>query len=91
MANDKWKTLFSTATGDWATPQPVYDQLNAEFAFTLDPCASATNAKCPRFFTPAEDGLGQDWSKETAFMNPGKRPSHCCIPKKSLEDELPGE
>ena len=70
MANDKWKALFSTATDDCTTPQPVFDQLNAEFAFTLDPCASATNAKCPRFFTPAEDGLRQDWSKETVFMNP---------------------
>ncbi len=70
MPNDKWRTLFSTATDDWATPQPLFDQLNAEFAFTLDPCASAKNAKCPRYFTPEEDGLRQDWSKETVFMNP---------------------
>ena len=35
-----------------------------------NPCASATNAKGPRFFTPAEDGLRQDWSKEVVFMNP---------------------
>ena len=35
-----------------------------------NPCDSATNAKGPRFFTPAEDGLRQDWSKEVVFMNP---------------------
>jgi site-specific DNA-methyltransferase (adenine-specific) len=55
---------------DWATPPEVFDPLMAEFGFTLDPCATALSAKCPRFFTEEEDGLTQDWGHERVFMNP---------------------
>ena len=34
------KSLFSSATCEWETPQDVFDKLNAEFHFTLDPCSS---------------------------------------------------
>lgn len=53
--------MFSSATGVWATPQDFFDSLDAEFSFTLDPCANAENHKCERYFTEAEDGLAQDW------------------------------
>jgi phage N-6-adenine-methyltransferase len=62
--------LFSSATDEWATPQELFDRLNAVFHFTLDPCATAVNAKCRRYFTIAEDGLQQDWDGERVFMNP---------------------
>ena len=55
------KALFSSASIEWATPQDLYDKLNDEFHFTLDPCALPTNAKCARFYTPEDDGLKQDW------------------------------
>ena len=55
---------------DWATPQDLYDKLDAEFHFTLDVCASDWNAKCKRFFTEKDDGLKQDWGKEICWMNP---------------------
>jgi len=55
---------------DWATPQKFFDELDAEFHFTLDPCALPETAKCRRFFTPEQDGLAQDWSDEVVFMNP---------------------
>ena len=45
----------------WATPQDFYDKLNEEFNFTLDPCATAENAKCERYFTPEINGLNQCW------------------------------
>ena len=61
---------FSSATDEWATPQFLFDALNAEFRFSLDPCATPENAKCSRFYTRKEDGLQQDWSEETVFMNP---------------------
>ena len=61
---------FSSATCEWATPQWLFDALLREFAFTLDPCATAENAKCRRFFTAADDGLAQDWSRDVVFMNP---------------------
>lgn len=61
---------FSSETDDWATPQPVFDVLDAEFGFDVDVCATASNAKCPRFFTLADDGLKQNWSGARAWMNP---------------------
>ena len=53
--------MFSSTTDLWATPQAFFDELNAEFHFDLDPCATVENAKCPIFFTEEEDGLKQDW------------------------------
>lgn len=35
----KTETMFSSATGDWATPQEFFDMLDEIFHFTLDPCA----------------------------------------------------
>jgi len=61
---------FSSKSEDWATPQDVFDKLNAEFSFTLDPCATIENNKCDKFYTIAEDGLLQDWAGERVFMNP---------------------
>ena len=62
--------MFSSETDLWSTPQKFYDDLNAEFNFTLDPCATTENAKCTRYFTKKEDGLRQDWEGETVFCNP---------------------
>lgn len=61
---------FSSATPEWATPQDFFDKCALEFGpFDLDPCATAQNAKCPRFFTQADDGLAQQW-KGRVWMNP---------------------
>lgn len=61
--------LFSSRDIDWATPKTFFDELDAEFHFTLDACATAENAKCANFFSPEQDGLKQVWSG-TVFMNP---------------------
>lgn len=61
---------LSSKRHDWPTPTFLFQALDAEFGFTLDPCAIAENAKCRRFFTPEMDGLSQDWSDERVFMNP---------------------
>lgn len=55
---------------EWQTPPEVFEPLDREFGFTLDPCATPQNAKCSRFFTEADDGLTQDWGIERVFMNP---------------------
>ena len=34
---------------DWSTPQDLFDELDAEFHFTLDVCASDWNATCDVF------------------------------------------
>lgn len=61
---------FSSRNIEWETPQWLFDALHSEFAFTLDPCATRENAKCGTFFTAQEDGLGQEWTGHTVFMNP---------------------
>ena len=61
---------FSSKTDLWATPQATFDELNDEFSFTLDPCATKQNAKCEKFYTEKEDGLKQNWDGEVVFMNP---------------------
>lgn len=62
--------MFSSKSDDWATPQFLFDDLNREFHFTLDPCASISNAKCPKFFTINDDGLTKSWAGENVFCNP---------------------
>lgn len=54
----------------WATPPEVFDPLNAEFQFTLDPCCTPETAKCAKFYTEADDGLTRTWGYERVFMNP---------------------
>ncbi|MBA8760793.1 adenine methyltransferase [Staphylococcus schleiferi subsp. coagulans] len=61
---------FSSKTNEWTTPQSFFDRINQEFGFTLDPCSDGENAKCQKYYTPNNDGLKQDWSKDTVFMNP---------------------
>lgn len=64
------KALFSSDRVDWATPQGLFDALNREFAFTLDPCADESNHKCYKYYTESDDGLKQDWGWERVFCNP---------------------
>lgn len=59
MAN--LEVMYSSKTDQWATPQEFFDELNAEFAFDLDPCADESNHKCEKFFTREQNGLLQDW------------------------------
>ena len=62
--------LTSSSTDEWATPQDLFDTLNATFHFTLDPCATPENAKCAKFYTKEQDGLKQDWGGEVIWCNP---------------------
>jgi phage N-6-adenine-methyltransferase len=64
------KALYTSRTDEWPTPQQFFSALDKEFRFTLDPCATRRNAKCPRYFTRAEDGLTQDWGTHRVFCNP---------------------
>ena len=61
--------LMSSLTDEWATPQALFDELNAEFGFELDVCADDWNHKCERYFTKETDGLAQEWTG-TCWMNP---------------------
>ena len=55
---------------EWGTPQDLFDELDREFHFTLDPCATPESAKCEKFYTIEQDGLSKSWAGERVFMNP---------------------
>ena len=63
------EVMFSSQTDLWATPQALFDELNAEFHFTTDVCALPENAKCQHYYTPEIDGLKQDW-QGVCWCNP---------------------
>lgn len=67
------KCLFSSNSEQWATPKYIFDELNKEFDFTLDPCADAKNHKCENFFTKNENGLIQDWGGDASVLQPTLR------------------
>lgn len=54
----------------WETPLYIFNRLNEEFTFTLDPCCETHTAKAETFFTENENGLVQDWRGHIVFVNP---------------------
>ena len=64
------EVLFSSKTDQWSTPQKLFDELNEEFCFTLDPCADSSNHKCDIYFTKEENGLEKSWRGHRVFCNP---------------------
>lgn len=81
---------YSSKSNEWATPQKLFDELNEEFNFTLDPCATDENAKCNKHFTIEDDGLSKDWSKDVVFMNPPYGREIKKWIKKAYEESLNG-
>jgi len=61
--------LMSSHKDDWETPWDFFRRLDAVYHFDLDVCATPSNAKCPRFLTPEDDGLAQTWDG-VCWMNP---------------------
>ena len=54
---------------DRATPAEWFAELHAKYAFTVDVAAAPHNAKLPRYFTKAQNGLLQSWDGERAWGN----------------------
>lgn len=81
---------FSSKSNEWTTPQHLFDELNREFNFTLDPCATDENAKCSKYFTIEDDGLSKDWSNDVVFMNPPYGREIKKWIKKAYEESLNG-
>ncbi len=63
-------------TDDWATPQNLFDELDAIHNFTLDVAASSTNHKTAKWFgldhddPKRHDGLAMSWANESVWCNP---------------------
>lgn len=62
--------MFSSKSDEWSTPQNIFDDLNQEFNFNLDPCSTEENHKCSFYFTKETDGLSQNWGGWRVFCNP---------------------
>lgn len=79
--------VFSSNSDEWETPMDLFDRLDAEFHFDLDPCATKEMAKCEKFFTIEDDGLSQNWGGHRVFCNPPYSKIKDWV-KKSYEESL---
>ena len=56
------QALFSSETEEWYTPHDFFERCASEVGgFDLEPCATAENAKCAKFYTKEDDGLSKTW------------------------------
>jgi phage N-6-adenine-methyltransferase len=75
--------LHVESGNEWGTPWWVVQeaaQALGVLAFDLDPAATAGNAKAPRFFTRADNGLEQDWFGHVWLNPPFSRSLTACRP-----------
>lgn len=52
------------------TPPDLFSELNREFSFTLDVCATPANAKLEKFLTETDDGIDCSWQGHRCWCNP---------------------
>lgn len=64
------QALFTSNSNEWETPLSLFDELNKQFNFTLDPASTSENALCDNFYTKEDNGLVQSWENETVYCNP---------------------
>lgn len=89
--NTNVKVHFSSDSNEWATPQPLFDWLDDQYHFNLDPCCTKATAKCKNYFTIADNGLKQPWAKHgSVFMNPPYGREIVQWMKKAYEESLEG-
>jgi phage N-6-adenine-methyltransferase len=68
-ATGRLDPLMSSRIAEWSTPNDLFGELDDEFGFGVDVCASTENAKTPVYFTREIDGLAQKW-RGVCWMNP---------------------
>lgn len=64
------KDMYSRKSDEWETPDAFFQDLDKEFHFNLDACATEENHKCERYFTIEQDGLSQNWGGCCVWCNP---------------------
>lgn len=62
--------MRSSASDEWTTPRWLFDELDAEFHFTLDAASTHENALCERHYTLEDDALSHSWDGEVVWLNP---------------------
>jgi site-specific DNA-methyltransferase (adenine-specific) len=68
---------------NWSTPAYLYDELNAEFSFTFDPCPLNHNLY-------EWDGLEVDWGKSNFVNPPYDRKGKEAFINKAHQEQLKG-
>lgn len=65
MTERTWNRVhFSSASGEWETPQDVFEWANERWGpFMLDVAATAENSLCPAFYDEGMDGRVQPWDR----------------------------
>jgi site-specific DNA-methyltransferase (adenine-specific) len=85
---------FSSDKMDWETPNSLFEELDDEFYFELDVCATNENKKCCHYIDKESDGLALDWryhgNPAVCWMNPpyGREIKHWI--KKAAEQSAKG-
>lgn len=69
MNKQQIQLFGSSKTDEWETPNYVYNDLDKEFNFDMDACASDKNFKHPNYYSIFDNALLQDWGKRV-FCNP---------------------
>lgn len=90
MVSINTQLMFSHNSNEWQTPRSLFDELNKEFNFTLDPCSTHENHKCEKYYTKEDDGLSKNWFGEVVFVNPPYGKQIGTWVKKCYEEYLKG-
>ena len=64
----KLDIMYSSRSDEWATPQAFFEELNEEFCFDLDPCATEQNHKCKDYYTIDQNGLDKNWGGAKSIL-----------------------
>lgn len=63
------KVLSSSKAHNWMTPFELFDQINQQMCFELDPCAETDNLGID-YYDISKDGLKSSWEGKSCFVNP---------------------
>jgi len=83
--------LFSSQASEWSTPRGFFDELDTEFHFTLDACATEDNALVSKYFDSRLlwSALTFDWTG-VVWMNPPYGPRMAEWMEKAYRSSLCG-
>ncbi len=62
--------VMNALQSDWETPYEIIAWLDESFDFTVDLCASRSNALCGKYYTEKNSCLDHDWHGERCYINP---------------------
>lgn len=65
------KSLFTSNSDEWSTPQEFFDLLDEKYQFVFDLACSPDNCKTRDGFTVEDDALDQNWALITYETNGG--------------------